>query len=214
MDWKYYWERFLATASLYIFAFIYACISIYYIYIFHFNKQKMINDPRLFFLLSTRSFLLSRHLPPCFPHPLQPWHSYIIAFGKLCDTPPPPSPIDSLQSHIVLICYVWGRGDKIPRQTYHSLFCYCAVEHRVTFICSFKRKKILPIKDWIRGPLFQCWETLDKVKSPLYQLSTIPHNFCIVCLCVVSCLWAHCFWAHEALSVLRTWLAFCCGSKC
>lgn len=39
-------------------------------------------------LAVTWSSLLSRHHPSSsFPHPLQPWHSYIIAFDKLCGTP-------------------------------------------------------------------------------------------------------------------------------
>lgn len=117
-------------------------------------------------LAVTWSFLLSRHLPPSsFPHPVQPWHSYIIAFGKLCDTPPTSSstrrsPI-SHRTH--LLCLRQRRQDSQTDLSQSVLLPRCRTHSYFYLFRQKKRKKSLPIKDWICRPSFQWWEIPDKV---------------------------------------------------
>lgn len=186
-----------------------------FIYIFHltnkFGFTETILDSSVIWglLLSTRSFPLSRRLPPSSsPHPLQPWHGYIIAFGKLCDTPTP----SNLKSH----SSVMSEAEETRFPDRLITVCFVTALWNIQLLSSVpskEKKKLIPPNQRLNLRVFVFNETPDKIGCdlhfPFYQFSTILHNFSYrmhVCLCAFSPQWAHCFLANEALSVLGTWL--------
>lgn len=96
----------------------------------------------LIYLLSVRSSIVrSSQLSPR-PCPLHLWHSNIMTMSKLRDDPHFLLSLNHfcrcLRFKVALVCYVWGQGDKISRQTYQSLLYSCTTEQTLVFISSTK----------------------------------------------------------------------------
>lgn len=122
--------------------------------------------------------------------------------------PPPPPPPNPLQSQITLICYVWSRGGEISRQTYRCLFCYCAVEHTLTFICSFNRKKHNSSQSRITfaGRRFNAEKLL--IKLPACNLHFISLVQCCITFCI-SCIFVCVHFPLSEVVFLVKWGFIC-----